>query len=92
MLGKIFYKRVLFQCPGIILPECKIKGMLDNRIVQLTKNLVPTVKILMESFEDQYDEILTLLDQRLIYNGLDLSNEDIEELANYYINSGFTDD
>ena len=89
--GKNQSEGLLFQESRIILIEYKIQTMIDNRTVQLTKNLVPAVKILMGSFEDQYDNIISLLDMRLSYNGLNLPTEDIEELADYYITSELTD-
>ena len=91
MKGKNYEAGLLFQAPSIILIEYKIQGMIDNRTVQLTKNLAPAVKILMESFEDRYDDIVSLLDLRLSNNGLVLGTKDIEELADYYISSELED-
>ena len=91
MKGKNRSEGLLFQESRIILIEYKIQGMIDYRTVQLTKNLAPAVKILMESFEDRYDDIVTLLDLRLSNNGLVLETKDIEELADYYISSELED-
>lgn len=69
----------------IISKWLRIESMVDERLVSLTEDLYEVIEAMAADYEDRNFEIEQLLDQRLVFKGLDLDGETIEKLARYYI-------
>lgn len=69
----------------IIATWLDFRPMVDRRLVSLTEDLYENIVSMATDYEDRNFEIVQLLDQRLAYNGLDMDEETIEDLAKYYI-------